>query len=257
MSTEELEDVFNDQPAVSGEGDSKTFDLPAKEQEQPVVDSAASEAPEQEAQDDQQSGEQSATEPPSAAQENDKSSKPEKMIPESRFKAALKDATDRLNNATAELAKLKATPAPDRDSDPEGYERHVRLEVSRDMMRQSKPDYEEVIQHYVEMAKVNPHLNDQVASHAMPAMFAYDLAKEDMRISELREIASSEDYKEFLEWKSAKAKNADVAPAETNKVVKQLSDGAPRVPNLNRATSVSRTSTKTMSDDEELFAGAL
>ena len=67
---------------------------------------------------------------------NDKDgNKPEKMIPESRFKAALKDVTEERDALRAENAKFKAAPIPDMTTDPEGYIQHVRLETSKRIMR--------------------------------------------------------------------------------------------------------------------------
>lgn len=171
----------------------------------------------------------------------------EKMIPESRFKAAIKDVQDKLDAALQENAKYKTTPTPDRDSDPDGYEKHLRLEMSKTLMREFKEDYVEVITHYQEMAKVNPHLNDMVAAHELPAKLAYDLAKRDMEIRELTEARNSNEWKEFQEFKKNKGKAtvADDLASPTSKAVK-----LPK--NLNRATAA-KPRADNQSDEDYLF----
>lgn len=173
----------------------------------------------------------------------------EKMIPESRFKAALKDIQEKLDNVTQENATLKAVPAPDRNTDPEGYEQHLRLEVSKQLM-QEKEDYVETIKHYQEMAKANPTLNEMVAKHELPAKLAYDLAKRDMEIREMTEARNSDEWKEFQEFKKSKGKTsvADELATPTDKVTK-----LPK--NLNRATA-STPKKGVQSDDGYLWGDA-
>ncbi len=198
-------------------------------------------------------GEENA-EPPSATEE-EKETQSEKMIPEHRFKAAVKDVTEKLNKAEQELAQLKATPAPDREADPDGYELHVRIETSKEIMRAIHDDYDETIAHYQELAKENPYLNNVVASHKTPAKHAYDIAKKDLEIKELSNLKNSEEWKEFQEFKANKNKKAIESQTEVkSKQVKVI----PKVPpNLNRATDVSRGKQVSSDDTEELFKGAL
>lgn len=171
----------------------------------------------------------------------------EKMIPESRLKAAIKDVQDKLDAALQENAKYKATPTPDREADPDGYEQHLRLEMSKALMREFKEDYVEVITHYQEMAKASPHLNDMVAKHELPAKLAYDIAKRDLEIRELTEARKSEEWKEFQEFKKNKGKSnvAEALALPASKAVK-----LPK--NLNSATSA-KPKADSQSDDDYLF----
>lgn len=175
----------------------------------------------------------------------------EKMIPESRFKAAIKDVQDKLDAALQENAKFKAVEAPDRDTDPDGYEAHLRLEMSKTLMREFKPDYVEVITHYQEMAKVNPHLNEMVAKHELPAKLAYDLAKRDMEIREMTDARNSDEWKEFQEFKKNKGKKsvAESLAEPTNKASTKL----PK--NTNRATA-STPRAENQTDEDYLFGDA-
>lgn len=185
--------------------------------------------------------------------------KGQKMIPEHRFKAALKSATERAEKAERENAEL-TTPkieVPDKATDPEGHSRHVRMEASVQVMREMKPDYQEVINHYATLAKDNPLLDQAVDGHALPAKLAYDIAKEDLRLKELRALADSDELKEFREWK----KNKDTTPPADNTLNKKVGRGLQAVPNLNRSTNASpnrNVRAKSNGDnDDKLFEGAL
>lgn len=240
------DDLFDDVPVASGEGDSKTFDNLTPEPS-PAVEPPKTEEP---------TGDKPPTEPPSVDQEGNKEPKAEKMIPESRLKAALKDVTEKLDAAQSKLAEYEKSNVPDKEKDPEGYDLHLRMEASKLVMREAHTDYDEVIAHYVEMAKVNPKLNEAVAEHKVPAWFAYKLAKEDMELQEVRNVRSSDDWKQFQEWKKKKAEEAANPPVDD--VSKKLTEGSvAKVPNLNRATSVSKAVAKSSDDDDELFKGAL
>lgn len=247
------DNLFDDTPATPSEGGSATFaQEPATEPQTPEQPSEP-----QEQEPAEPTGDKDPSEPPSEEPQEDKEPA-EKFIPEKQFKAALKNVTDRLEKLQQENAQLKATPAPDRDQDPEGYERHVRIETSKELMMETHPDYAEVITHYAEMAKANPALNAMVADAKLPAKLAYDLAKKDMELRELASLKDSDDWKEFQEWKKSKAAapSSDPKPQgvkpELTVVQKKTS-----VPNLNRSTDVSRSGGALSDDVDSLFAGAL
>jgi len=236
---EQLDDPFNDQPTV-----------------EEVVETAPEVEKPTEAESDQ-SGDKDSVEPPETQEGESRSVKAEKMIPESRFKAALKDATEKLEAANKELATFKAQPVPDKNSDPEGYDLHVRMEASKAAMRATHEDYQEVIEHYKELADENPLLNDMVSRHPIPAQYAYQIAKESMRINKLRELESSQEWKQFQEWKKTAVSSSENPPTASDKVSSQLSRDKPKVPpNLNSATNVSKAAQRRENDDE-LFRGAL
>lgn len=190
-------------------------------------------------------------EPPNS--EEDKSKTTEKMIPESRLKAALKDVNEKLEKITAENMQLKAKPAPDPNTDPDGYALHNRIEISKQIMRDAVPDYNEKIAHYQEMAALNPLLNEAVKAAANPAKYAYDIAKKDMEIREVVEARGSDEWKQFQEWK----KNGGKQPIKNADVAEQLrtpgKSPASQVPNLNRATNTNNSKAKS-EDDDYLFA---
>lgn len=253
MKDEENHDVFSeDNEAATTE--TSEADIGAEEGAQQEAETQGE--AQSGAEGSEQQGEEGA-EPPAADGDN-KVQKSEKMIPESRLKAAIKDVSDKLSEAQRELATMKAQPAPDRTKDPDGYDRHTRIETSKIIMQQTVKDYDEVIAHFQEMAKAEPSLNAIVANHAAPAKMAYDLAKKDMEITELYAMKDDPDFAEFKAFKAAKA--AGKAADETADTATQLAAGAKKgkaateIPNLNRnATSVGRETKKSDSDDD-LFA---
>lgn len=236
------DDVFDDEVgSVKSEGDSPTF---VKTEEAKPTEPIKSE--------EDKTGEEDVETPSTESQETEETE--EKLIPAHRFKAALKDATEGRDRAIAEakelkakLAEVTATPAPNREQDPEGYELHVRVETSKAVMAATHSDYEQMIEHYQAMAKENPFLNESVAKHPVPAQHAYNIAKEDLRVKELMSLQESDEWKEFQEFKKQKAQATQVKDEPKTQV---------KIPNINRATAVSNAKVSTETDDD-LFVGAL
>lgn len=223
----------------------------------PPADKAA------EGEDKGQTGEDAA--PPAADQDDEGvvvDDKGQKMIPEHRFKAALKKVTDERDAAAGKLKEYE-TPkiqTPDKDTDPEGHDLHVRMEASTQVMREMRDDYQDVINHYATLAEGNPLLNEAVAKHPLPAKLAYDIAKRDLEIKEALETRNSDDWKEFQEFKKNKSKVAEAKTAEESSLNSVVNRGLKAVPNLNRSTNASpnRNVARASSDDaDDLFKGAL
>jgi len=179
-----------------------------------------------------------------------------KFIPEHRFRAAIKSVSDELEATKAKLAEYEQSqqlPLPDQDTDPEGHDLHVRMEASKSVMIEMRPDYFDVIKHYIELAETNPLLNEAVAVNPLPAKLAYDIAKQDLRIKEGLAVLDSDDWKKFQQWK-----NSTHIRGETNN--KSSASALLSVPNLNRSTSASPSKNsrqQTSGSDDDLFAGAL
>jgi len=161
--------------------------------------------------------------------------------------AALQSERSKRQELERKLAEKTAVDAPDKATDPEGYDRFMRIELSRDLMRETHDDYDEVISHYQEMVKANPEIDAITGDKRNPAKFAYDLAKKDLEIAELDTLSKSDDWKEFQKWKKDQAKEQKANLKPDVKAV--LS-----VPNLNKATSLKKAAPK--SDDDDVFAGA-
>ncbi len=197
--------------------------------------------------------------PPAEGNEGTEAGKPEKMIPESRLRAAIADVQGKLEAANQKLAQYEAAPVPDKDTDPDGYNLHVRMEASKTVMRDLVPDYDTVILHYKEMADANPFLNEQVAAHPIPAKFAYDLAKRDLEIKEALDVRGSDDWKQFQEWKKSRTtQQQQQTDPQVSKAGQQVANNlaAGAVPNLNRATNTAPKGGQKVEDDDYLFKDA-
>lgn len=240
-------DVFDD-----NEAQASTSEITEEEVSQSTEETSEETSAEKPSEDE--TGEDQAGPPPEEKDQDENQSG--KMIPEHRFKAALKDVNDKLDAANAKIAELSATPVPDKNEDPEGYNFHIRMETSKAVMRETTSDYDQVIAHYQKMAEANPFINEAVAAHPSPAKHAYDIAKKDMEMQELVALKSSDEWNEFQQFKANKAKEA------AEKAAKEAAEKAnkpktPNVPNLNRATDVGQDRSPQVDDNEELFAGAL
>lgn len=211
-----------------------------------------------------QTGDEEASMPPIEGQDDEESvtdAKGQKMIPEHRFKAALKKVTDELEEKTNKLREYEEPriEAPDKDVDPEGHDLHVRMENSTYYMRRLYTDYQEVINHYAELAQNNELLNQAVANHPRPAELAYDIAKRDLEIKEALALRESDEYKEFQTWKKSKGSETLTKEQKLNTTIAR---GLNSVPNLNRSTNASpnrnvRRNSSVSDDTDELFRGAL
>jgi len=253
--TDENHDVFSEESKTTSEADIGTetnveATVDAKQEAETQVEAQPG------AEESEQQGEQGAA--PPAADGDSAVSQAEKMIPESRFKAAIKDVNDKLITAQREMAAMKAVPPPDRTKDPEGYDRHNRIEMSRTLVSRIYKDYYEKIAHFQEMVKANPSLGAIVANNEIPAQMAYDLAIKDMELTELYKLKDSADWKEFQTYKAAKGAGANaaaqgtVADTATQLGGSKAASVASKVPNLNRnAPSVNRDLGKT--GDDNLF----
>lgn len=208
MSTETFEDSTTDlfDDTLSSKS-TREEDLGKTEAEKPEKEDEAEEGADD-------TGEEDADDADTAEDEeegDDKEKKTEKMIPESRLKAAIKDISSELDEAKSQIAQLTAKPAPDRSVDPDGYDLHNRIEISKSIMRDAYPDYNQMIAKYQEMAKENPSLNVAVANHPNPAKYAYEIAKKAKDIEELSALRDSPDWKEFHEWKKLKKEEEKTA----------------------------------------------
>jgi len=254
MSTEEInhDDLFDDLPSDNGAASATpeaeiTTDTPADAEELIVTTEDNKGA------DENEDASGTPTEGEETAEDNDVKTN-SKMIPEHRFKAALKQVNDELTQARQELATLKQVPVPDKATDPEGYDLHVRMEASKAIMVEMKPDYAEVIKHYKVLADANPEINVATSKHPIPAKFAYDLAKRDLEIRQIEELKNSPDWAEFQAWKNS-GKNPKTPGKDTSQV-NVIAQSLSKVPNLNRVTNVQNKASAKVEDDG-LFDGAL
>lgn len=264
MTTEandEGQDVFDD----SGADDASTADPTTGGQSQDTTEGGLDDGSEGEDQQTDKTGAKDSGTPPEDQEDLEAvvDAKGQKLIPEHRFKAALKKVTDELATKDEELKKY-TTPeikVPDKETDPEGHALHVRMEASVQVMREMKSDYQEVINHYATLAESNPLLNQAVEAHAIPAKLAYDIGKRDLEIKKVDAILQSGEWDQFQAWKAEQAKLATTKTEEQTKQTNSVASRLKAVPNLNRSTNASpnRNVRKVSNgeNDDDLFAGAL
>lgn len=138
----------------------------------------------------------------------------------------------------AEQTNKEPPKRPDPTDDPEGAYKALegrilaeRINLSREMMMDSKADFPEMEKIFVDLAKQNLELVQQMNASPNPAKFAYTKAKEHNDYQEFLKTRDSEEYKAFLESKKAKLEQ----PEET--IDEKRKKSAVSVPDLVNATS--------------------
>lgn len=120
------------------------------------------------------------------------SDKDEKTVPLS----ALTDERRKRQEAEARAREFEQRASqlimPDPNDDPEGYAQFLvatRIEQSRDLLMATDgyDDFADMEAHFVQMAQSNPQLAVQMNQSRNPALFAYQAAKEDMRVQKLKD----------------------------------------------------------------------
>lgn len=142
-------------------------------------------------------------------------------------------------------------PVPDKEEDPEGYEFHLKLTLSRDLMAEVYSDYAEKATVFQKIAANNPLLLAQFQKHPYPAKFAYETAKQHLELENYKEATKSPDWKEFQEWK--KQKSEIKAPKEETES-ELRKKAALSVPNLTKLTS---KKAQEKDSQEDVFDGAI
>jgi len=258
--SEHDEDLFDDSVANTEEAETEdeeqsedTEDAEDGDESETEDDSEEEEGDEEE--DTSDEGEENDEETP-ASEEDPKNTKAEKLIPESRLKAAVKDVTEERDRLRAELEQKNAKPAPDPNVDPEGAELHDRIEISKAMCRDVYSDYDEKAKYFNDvMLPANPALANAVAAHRTPAKLAYDLAKKAMEIDEITKVKDSPEWKAFQEFKKNGGKT--VGDRLTEGAKKKTVSAANKVPNLNKKASANPNRGKQSDEDDSLFDDAV
>lgn len=182
------------------------------------------------------------SEPPAEKDESEAKIPVKAQQDERRKRQAAEKKAAELEAELAELKKQKTNPIkePDPVEDPEGAHNSLkglilqeRINLSREMLIDSKPDYLELEKVFVELAKQNPSLVQQMNESPNPAKFAYTKAKEHTEYQDFLKTKDSEDYKAFLESKkkAESEKELEETPEEKRK------KSAVKVPDLVNATS--------------------
>lgn len=176
------------------------------------------------------------------------------------LKAALAAEREKRRAAEEKLAAQEPPePAevPDPVEDPEGYKKHLederaeseykmRASISRTMMLQTHEDFAEKEGVFMEMTNEDPSLVQKLVAAENPALFAYEKAKEHLKIKQLL------DPEYFNAQVEAKAKE----------IVEKMQEGEsktviPDVPDLTQASAAGANNSEQkvalVSEPEELF----
>lgn len=216
--TEQDDDVFNDAKETVQVGA-----IPAKEPEQEHKGVTPDPEKEQPA------------ETPAAVE-----GKSEKLIPEHRMKAALRSASEKIDALRDENRRLKGE---EPDADLSEVLLNQRINMSREIMIETKPDYEEMENVFAELAKEDESLISKMRNAQNPAKFAYKMAKEHLEVQDLRKTKESDDWKSFQKWKEEQAKKPQ---DNVESIQEKRKKAALSVPDLTKATAV-----KPKDDDED------
>jgi hypothetical protein len=220
MAKESLNDILNDEPQTDAPETEATVETPAEPETEQVEEISASKSARDRLREDETSDGPvrdekgrfaSKGEPETPAVEAPPASEGEQgTIPV----AALKDERSKRQALEAELQQMRAyvqqmqqpvqqqpTTQPDRWEDPEGYDRwlvqqvtaaaeqkateafhYQRIATAAVQFKADKPDYDDTIQVFGQMASANPGLIQQMQQSVNPAQFAYDTAKQAIAI---------------------------------------------------------------------------
>jgi hypothetical protein len=147
-----------------------------------------------------------------------------------------------------EKSNQKQDEGPDLFVDPKGFTEglkndlkntllHERINLSRELLMETKQDYAEKEAKFVELAQANPALVSQMNSSANPAKFAYDLAKKELekeaKLKLVEEIGDIEAFKQKLRDEIL----AEVKGSGASPIVKKPSLATANAAKSNNATT--------------------
>ena len=221
-----LNDVFSNNSEDSGEVEA----TPTKTQKsEPELKGDDEEA------EVEQTEEESDAEPPSEKDTEGKSVPVAALKSERQKRQAAELERDELKKKIAQSGEVAEEP----DLDQKLF--NERTNLSREIMMEAKPDYQEMEDIFIEIAKKDEALVNAMRRSTNPAKFAYTKAKEHLEYQQFLKDKDSDEYKEFLKAK-AEGKTAKAVEETPEQKRKKL---ALSVPNLNKATSMASNSTKT------------
>jgi len=187
MSDQSLDDVFS--------GVEPTFDDPA-----PATPTAEVEQPVAEAEQpiEQPQSAPAAQKPPEEAETWTKAA----VLDERKKRQALERQLEEMQRALSQRTQPQQ-PEIDPYDDPKGFVGQieqklaqetykVRVEMSQEMMRQVKPDYDEKELIFVDLAKDDPTLWQKLQASPNPARFAYETAEKAERLKRIENIDAYE-----------------------------------------------------------------
>lgn len=120
----------------------------------------------------------------------------------------------------------------------------IRRETSVNLVKTIKTDYEEKEKIFIELAKSNPSLINEMDASGNPALFAYDKASEHLELQEIKALKETPEWKEFIDAK----KSGKLESPQTKRNKSALS-----MPNLNKVASAKPSNS---ASEDDVFSGA-
>lgn len=180
-------------------------------------------------------------EPPAAKEE----SVPVKALTEERRKRQEAEKRAQELEEKFKQAAPQEQKVPDPIEDPQGYAQYmedksnldalrVKVNLSRDLMLDLKEDYAEKEQVFVELAKTNPFLVQQMNASPNPAKFAYKTAVEHLEVQKYKDPKFKDELKEQI--------RKELLAELQEKGEKPGKKSALDVPDLTKATAAGKNS---------------
>lgn len=265
MSDERLDEVF-ETVEDSHEADADAQD---QEQQQEAAETELDAEAESEGEADAK-GETDAETPSAEKDDAAKREVPDGHIPiaayqdEKRKRQEAEKRAQQLEEKLKPIEEVSQKEEIDIFSDPDGFIKSIdakiedrsfkdRANISRYFLEQSKPDYSEKEQRFIQMAKEDPALASKLRAHPYPAVFAYETASRQMVLDKLGgdPAAYEKQLEERLRAKIL-AELKGVSPEE--QPGKAQAAEVERVPSLATASGASKADTPTLSEMDEVFA---
>ncbi len=171
-------------------------------------------------------------------------------------RAKRQEAQKRAEELERQLEELKRGDSkrelPDVFDDQQGFVKSIRdeftselasakLEMAREFMMESHPDYEEMEQKFIEIAKENPVLRSQAQKASNPAKFAYQQAKKYVEWQEMQDV---DKFKEKMKAEAKAELEAELRQAKEKK--------ASKVADISPSLAKARASDKEQTVDDSL-----
>lgn len=230
MIDDELDDVFNDDDSeVTSEADFEVdTDTPLETEETGEEQETEEQETEEESKDETEEEVEEVEEEAETPAAED--SKEDDKIPV----AALKSERTKRQAAEQRVRELEEKYEGVEYTD-EQRSNMNRTAASRETMLEIVDDFEEKEEVFMKMAQDNPSLVTKMHAAKSPAKFAYDAAKEHMKLEEAKSLYNSEDFEEYKAWKKAKEEQANEPKVDAAKESRKKS--ALKTPKINKLGS--------------------
>ena len=205
--TDELDTLINDGEPEEAESESTPETETQETESEETIEAASEETTEEVKGEETEAEEAEETKEDDETPSSDEESWTKAMaLDERRKRQALEEELNELRKQTESSQESKDSPDP--YEDPEGYKEHLRNEIRaeyrKDMINKSRQkilsekgdDYLAKEKVFMDMAKENPNLVNQMNESWDPAQFAYDAAVDRLQHEEIKQAGGLEKWRE-------------------------------------------------------------